>query len=105
MGLGLSAATVGLGGYLIRQQVKSGQPVNPIDVVQFGVGAVGLFSSALNYAGIGVRLTGPISASAGIFGMVLSIPSSWYNVYKGAYEMQYVSTPDYPSDSEVFGGN
>ncbi|MBX2966554.1 MAG: hypothetical protein KF845_10440 [Cyclobacteriaceae bacterium] len=105
VGLGLSAANSAIGGAQIYNQRKNGQPVNPIDVAQLSVGSVGLFASALNYVGIGTRLTGTIAASAGIFGMVLSIPSSWYNVYKGAYEMQYMSTPYYPSDSEIFGGN
>jgi hypothetical protein len=105
VGLGLSVLSVGLGAYQMRQQSNDGQAIDPINASQVGVGSVGLFAAALNAAGIGVRLTGPISASAGIFGMVLSIPSNWYNVYKGAYDLQYASTPYYPSDSEVFGGN
>lgn len=74
-------------------------------VAQFGVGTVGLGASWLNYLGIGGGVTSTIAESAGVFGMVLSIPSNWYNVYKGAYDLQYVPTPYYPSDSEVFGGN
>ena len=48
----------------------------------------------------------PINA-AGIFGMVLSIPSNWWNVYQGFYdaEVQLLSTPYYPSDAEIFGNH
>lgn len=105
VGLGLSIASLAVGGYQIRQQLKNGQPVDVVNATQVGVGTVGLLASSLNAAGIGVRFTAPISASAGIFGMILTIPDSWYNVYKGAYDLQYVSTPYYPSDAEVFGGN
>ncbi|HRJ28229.1 MAG TPA: RHS repeat-associated core domain-containing protein [Cyclobacteriaceae bacterium] len=105
-GLGLSAANLAIGGYQIRKQVKSGQAVSPIDAVQLGVGSVGLFASTLNYAGISVRLTGLVATSTGIFGAVLSIPGNWWNVYKGAYDLEIISlsTPYYPTDAEIFGG-
>jgi hypothetical protein len=105
IGLGLSALNVGLGAYQMHQQMNNGEPVNPIDAVQLGVGTVGLFASTMNFIGIGGSAMSSIGASAGIFGMVLSIPSNWARVYQGAYDMQYQSTDYYPSDSEVFGGN
>jgi hypothetical protein len=105
VGLGLSAANIAIGGAQIYNQRKIGQPVNAIDVVQFSAGSVGLVASFLNYFGIGGRATATISATTGIFGAVLSIPGSWWNVYKGAYDLEIksLSTPYYPTDAEIFG--
>jgi RHS repeat-associated protein len=104
-GIGLSALNLGISGYLMWKQAEQGEPVDLVSAVQVTVGGVGLGASLLNAAGIGVAFTGPIAATTGVFGIVLSIPGNWYMVYRGAYEMEYIATPYYPSDSEIFGGN
>lgn len=105
VGLGLSGLNVAIGGAQIYHQRINGQQIEPINAAQVGAGTIGLGASLLNYLGLGGRAMAPISATAGIFGMVLSIPGNWSMVYKGAYDLQYVSTPYYPSDSEIFGEN
>lgn len=74
-----------------------------MSATQLAVGTIGFTASALNYFGIGGSVTSTVSSSAGVFGLVLGMPSNWYTVYKGAYDMQYQSASYYPSDSEIFG--
>ena len=34
---------------------------------------------------------GAISSGAGVIGMVLGMPSNWFQIYQGAYYMQYMT--------------
>ena len=107
VGLGLSTLSWTIGGTQMYYQSQAGEQISPVDVVQFGVGTVGTGASWLNYLGLGGKWAGRISGGAGILGVALSIPSSWYEVYKGFYELEFVPSPypEYMSDSEAFGGN
>jgi ABC-type dipeptide/oligopeptide/nickel transport system permease subunit len=105
VGVGLQVASVAIGGAQLRNQITNGKPIDPINAAQVGVGTVGLGASLLSYLGIGGTITSSISAYTGVIGLVLGIPGNWSMVYQGAFDMQYQTTANYPSDSEVFGGH
>jgi RHS repeat-associated protein len=104
VGFGLSTASTIFGGVQLYRETKSGQSINPVNAAQVGVGTIGLGASILNYFGLGGQAMGAVSATAGIFGTALSIPGNWFNVYKGAYEIQNSSTPYTPTDWELMTG-
>jgi RHS repeat-associated protein len=87
-GTGLLSTTTILGGFQVYDEYQKGH-VNPIDVMTFSTGALGLVSKTLPYIGYGGKVASTLSSTTNFIGLGIAAYQNWYQFYKNMDDLRF----------------